>query len=260
MTTAFTYVGSELDLFAPATELEVVLPRPARPLPRRGRPGGRRRARRDDPRPLPGDRAAMGRPGARRRRWPAGSLDEVRSGSLPACCEVRVGTLEGADPAGDLRHDPLHGRPRAHRGRPGRGRPGRAAPPPRRPRHRPLAGPPVALHPVRPRRSATTGATPGPASGPWPRPTWSRSGSATSTRSASSPRSATGSCSRARCRSPRRSPSGTASWSGCRGSSTRSSATRRASRSWRSGGRVAGPPGAHRLSGRPGPTPSGPRA
>ena len=131
-------------------ELEVVLPRPDRPVPGRGRPGGRRRARRDDPRPLPGDRASMGRPGARRRPWPAGSPRRSAPGTLPACCEVRVGTLEGADPAETfdtiLYMDVLE---HIEDDR-GRGRPGRRASPARRARHRALAGPPVAFHPIRP--------------------------------------------------------------------------------------------------------------
>ena len=98
MTTTFTYVGSELDLFASARNWKAYF--------------------RDQLAPYLGDdvlEVGAGLGGTTRvlcrgteRRWvglepdPALAgrlLDEVRSGSLPGCCEVRVGTLEGVDEA-----------------------------------------------------------------------------------------------------------------------------------------------------------------
>jgi SAM-dependent methyltransferase len=98
MTTTFTYVGSELDLFAAARNWKAYF--------------------RDRLAPYLGDdvlEVGAGLGGTTRvlcrgteRRWVglepdaalAGRLlDEVRSGSLPGCCEVRVGTLGGLDGA-----------------------------------------------------------------------------------------------------------------------------------------------------------------
>jgi SAM-dependent methyltransferase len=98
MTTAFTYVGSELDLFASARNWKSYF--------------------RDRIAPYLGEdvlEVGAGLGGTTRvlcrgleRRWVglepdaalAGRLlEEVRSGSLPGCSEVRVGTLEGLDEA-----------------------------------------------------------------------------------------------------------------------------------------------------------------
>lgn len=95
---SFTYVGSELDLFASARNWKSYF--------------------RDQLAPYLGEdvlEVGAGLGGTTRvlcrgteRRWVglepdaalAGRLrDEVRSGSLPSCCEVRVGTLEEADPS-----------------------------------------------------------------------------------------------------------------------------------------------------------------
>ena len=98
MTEGFTYAGSELDLFSAAKNWKSYF--------------------RDQLAPYLGDdvlEVGAGLGGTTRvlcrgaeRRWvclePDASLAsrlerEVRSGSLPACCETRVGTLEGADPS-----------------------------------------------------------------------------------------------------------------------------------------------------------------
>jgi SAM-dependent methyltransferase len=98
MTTAFTYVGSELDLFSAAKNWKSYF--------------------RDQLTPYLGEdvlEVGAGLGGTTRvlcrgseRRWvclePDASLAarlerEVRSGSLPASCETRVGTLEGFDPS-----------------------------------------------------------------------------------------------------------------------------------------------------------------
>ena len=98
MTEGFTYVGSELDLFSAAKNWKSYF--------------------RDQLAPYLGDdvlEVGAGFGGTTRvlcrgaeRRWvclePDASLAsrlerEVRSGSLPSCCETRVGTLEGADPS-----------------------------------------------------------------------------------------------------------------------------------------------------------------
>jgi SAM-dependent methyltransferase len=98
MTEGFTYVGSELDLFSAAKNWKSYF--------------------RDQLAPYLGDdvlEVGAGLGGTTRvlcrgseRRWaclePDASLasrleQEVRSGSLPPCCETRVGTLEGFDPS-----------------------------------------------------------------------------------------------------------------------------------------------------------------
>ena len=145
---SYVYVGTELELFAAAKQLEVLPPPAGRPLRGPRRAGGWRRQREHHPRALRRLRPIAGSASSPTRLWPTSLIASIGDGELPDCCRIQVGTLGELGELESVRHDSLHGRPRAHRRRPGRAGPGRPSPAARRAPGGAVAGAPVALHPV----------------------------------------------------------------------------------------------------------------